>query len=97
VAASLREGLEETMTAMGLHLSEGLERVLSSTNLIENLFSRVPAHIEKNAIVDLSQPTTLLAPSRSSQNHEETTWKRPRMICQRKDSIWLQICSVSLC
>ena len=26
---------------MGLHLSEGLERVLSSTNLIENLFSRV--------------------------------------------------------
>jgi len=40
-AASLREGLDETLTVMGLHLSEALERVLSSTNLIENLFSRV--------------------------------------------------------
>jgi putative transposase len=40
-AASLREGLNETLTVMGMHLSEGLERVLSSTNLIENLFSRV--------------------------------------------------------
>jgi transposase-like protein len=40
-AASLREGVEETLTVMGLHLSEALERVLSSTNLIENLFSRV--------------------------------------------------------
>jgi putative transposase len=40
-AASLREGLEETLTVMRLGLSEDLERVLSSTNLIENLFSRV--------------------------------------------------------
>jgi putative transposase len=40
-AASLREGVDETLTVMALHLSEGLERVLSSTNLIENLFSRV--------------------------------------------------------
>ena len=40
-AASLREGLEETLTVMRLGLSENLERVLSSTNLIENLFSRV--------------------------------------------------------
>jgi putative transposase len=40
-AASLREGVDETLTVMGLHLSAGLERVLSSTNLIENLFSRV--------------------------------------------------------
>ena len=39
--ASLREGVDETLTAMAPHLSEGLERVLSSTNLIENLFSRV--------------------------------------------------------
>ena len=39
-AASLREGIDETLTVMALHLSEGLERVLSSTNLIENLFSR---------------------------------------------------------
>jgi transposase-like protein len=40
-AASLREGLEETLTVMGLRLPESLARVLSSTNLIENLFSRV--------------------------------------------------------
>jgi putative transposase len=40
-AASLREGLEETLTLRRLDLPESLERVLSSTNLIENLFSRV--------------------------------------------------------
>jgi putative transposase len=40
-AASLHEGLEETLTVMRLDLPETLERVLSSTNLIENLFGRV--------------------------------------------------------
>jgi putative transposase len=40
-AGSLREGLEETLAVMRLELPETLERVLSSTNLIENLFSRV--------------------------------------------------------
>jgi transposase-like protein len=40
-AASLREGLDETLTVMRLGLPENLARVLSSTNLIENLFSRV--------------------------------------------------------
>jgi transposase-like protein len=40
-AASLREGLEETLTLTRLDLPANLERVLSSTNLIENLFSRV--------------------------------------------------------
>ena len=40
-AASLREGLEETLTLTRLALPESLERVLASTNLIENLFSRV--------------------------------------------------------
>src|SRR5262249_54785965 len=40
-AASLREGLDETLTVMRLRLPANLERVLSSTNLIENLFSRV--------------------------------------------------------
>ena len=40
-AGSLREGLEETLTVMRLDLPENLARVLSSTNLIENLFSRV--------------------------------------------------------
>ena len=40
-AASLREGLEETLTVTRLELPGNLERILSSTNLIENLFSRV--------------------------------------------------------
>jgi putative transposase len=40
-AVALREGLDETLTVMRLDLPESLERVLSSTNLIENLFSRV--------------------------------------------------------
>jgi putative transposase len=40
-AVSLREGLDETLTVMRLGLPASLERVLSSTNLIENLFSRV--------------------------------------------------------
>jgi putative transposase len=40
-AASLREGLDETLTEKRLDLPESLERVLSSTNLIENRFSRV--------------------------------------------------------
>jgi putative transposase len=40
-AASLREGLEETLTVMRLGLPANLQRVLSSTNLIENLFGRV--------------------------------------------------------
>ena len=38
---SLREGLDKTLAVMRLDLAESLERVLSSTNLIENLFSRV--------------------------------------------------------
>ena len=37
----MREGLEETLTVMRLHLPDSLERVLSSTNLIENLFGGV--------------------------------------------------------
>jgi hypothetical protein len=40
-AGSLREGLEGTLTVMRLDLPENLARVLSSTNLIEHLFSRV--------------------------------------------------------
>ena len=40
-AASLREGLQESLSLMRLELPPSLERVLSSTNLIENLFSRV--------------------------------------------------------
>jgi transposase-like protein len=40
-AASRREGLDETLTVMRWGLPDSLERVLSSTNLIENLFSRV--------------------------------------------------------
>jgi hypothetical protein len=40
-AASLREGPDETHTVRRLDLPDSLARVLSSTNLIENLFSRV--------------------------------------------------------
>ena len=35
-AASLREGLDETLTVMGLELPRALERTLSTTNVIEN-------------------------------------------------------------
>ena len=40
-AASLREGPDETHTVRRLDLPDSLARVLSSTNLIKNLFSRV--------------------------------------------------------
>lgn len=38
-AASLREGLEETVTVLGLNLPRALERTLATTNPIENLNS----------------------------------------------------------
>ncbi len=40
-AASLQEGLEETLTVMGLGLPVSLERLLSTTNAIENLLGTV--------------------------------------------------------
>jgi putative transposase len=40
-ARSLKEGLDETLTVMGLGLPETLERMLSVTNAIENLFGTV--------------------------------------------------------
>jgi len=40
-SSSLEEGLDETLTVMGLGLPEQLERMLSVTNAIENLFSTV--------------------------------------------------------
>lgn len=40
-AASLREGLDETLTVMKLGLPRALERTLATTNPIENLFSSV--------------------------------------------------------
>ena len=39
-AASLREGLEETLTVQKLNLPHTLSRLLSNTNLIENCFSQ---------------------------------------------------------
>ncbi len=42
-AASLREGLEETLTVMGMGLAPALERTLSSTNVLENLLGAVRA------------------------------------------------------
>jgi transposase-like protein len=40
-AASLREGLDDTLTVMGRGLSKTLERMLSTTNAIENLMGSV--------------------------------------------------------
>lgn len=40
-AASLREGLDETLTVMGLCLPRALERTLATTNPIENLMNAV--------------------------------------------------------
>src|SRR5436305_10829308 len=40
-AASLNEGLEETLTVQRLKLQRELVRVLSNTNVIENCFSQV--------------------------------------------------------
>ena len=40
-AASLREGLEETLTVMGLGLSPALARCFSTTNPVESLNERI--------------------------------------------------------
>src|SRR5579864_2320447 len=40
-AASLHEGLEETLTVQRLNLQRELIRVLSNTNVIENCFAQV--------------------------------------------------------
>lgn len=40
-AASLREGLDETLTIMSFGLSERLERTLATTNIIENVMGTV--------------------------------------------------------
>ena len=39
-AESVREGLDETLTVLGLHLSEALRRSLVTTNAAESLISR---------------------------------------------------------
>lgn len=39
-AASVNEGLDETLTVLGLHLSEALQRSLVTTNAAESLISR---------------------------------------------------------
>ena len=46
-AASVREGLDETLTALGLGLSERLQRSLATTNAIESLLSRT-RHVKRN-------------------------------------------------
>jgi transposase-like protein len=46
-AESVREGLEETMTVMGLGLSERLQRSLTTTNAAESLISRT-RHVKRN-------------------------------------------------
>jgi transposase-like protein len=46
-AESIREGLEETLTVIGLGLSTTLRRSLSTTNAIESLISRT-RHVKRN-------------------------------------------------
>lgn len=46
-AASVREGLDETLTVIGLGLSERLQRSLATTNAIESLLSRT-RHVKQN-------------------------------------------------
>lgn len=46
-ARSLEEGLNETLTLQRLGINEKLSRSLSSTNLIENCYSRVEAHTRR--------------------------------------------------
>ena len=46
-AASVREGLDETLTVLGLGLSERLQRSLATTNAIESLLSRT-RHVKRN-------------------------------------------------
>ena len=46
-AASVREGLDETLTVLGLGLSERLQRSLATTNAIESLLSRT-RHVQRH-------------------------------------------------
>jgi transposase-like protein len=46
-AASVREGLDETLTVLGLHLSARLQRSLATTNAAESLLSRT-RHVKRN-------------------------------------------------
>ena len=46
-AASVREGLDETLTVISLGLSERLQRSLATTNAIESLLSRT-RHVKRN-------------------------------------------------
>ena len=46
-AASIREGLDETLTVVELPLSERLRRSLATTNAVESLLSRI-RHVKRN-------------------------------------------------
>ncbi len=46
-AASVREGLDETLTVIGFGLSERLQRSLATTNAAESLLSRT-RHVKRN-------------------------------------------------
>ena len=46
-AGSVREGLEETLTVLTLHLSARLQRSLATTNAAESLLSRT-RHVNRN-------------------------------------------------
>ena len=46
-ATSVREGFDETLTVLGVGLSERLQRSLATTNAIESLLSRT-RHVQRH-------------------------------------------------
>src|SRR3989442_8598041 len=49
-AASLREGMEETLTVLKLELPASLRRSLATTNAIENTLGTVPGEPQREAL-----------------------------------------------
>src|SRR5205823_8527184 len=84
-AASVREGLDETLTVLTLDLSGRLRRSLATTNAIESLISRsrhVKRHVKRtlawrsdDSSMDRSRDPRSrerLPPTEGSQRHAET-------------------------
>jgi len=73
-AASLEEGLEETLTAQRLNLHPDLARVLSNTNIIENCFSQVAHRVRR--VKRWNGPQMILRWTASSLLHAEKRFRR---------------------
>ena len=71
-AASIREGLDETLTVVELQLSERLRRSLATTNAVESLLSRT-RHVKRNGGKRWRGGTMVL------RWVAAVCWKRPRI------------------